>query len=217
MAFDVQELSTDGVTGPSRVISVDEAAYARVAIEQHFATGSVGGAPSLAGWHTRFDWAHRMASSPAIVETISGVLGSRCEIVASELWIKSPHSKVVVPWHQDETFWPLPDGRIYSVWIALTESSVANGGLCFVRRSHTRVWPHYAVDASVGGLDRGIPDQWFAREAIWAPHIAPGEAMMFTGHTVHGSPESYSGGIRIGFAVRYSLPKETADARSARQ
>jgi len=67
----IDELKKYGVTGPSRVITEADAAYARIAIEQHFAQGAAGGAPIACGWHARVDWAYRIASAPVILDTVS--------------------------------------------------------------------------------------------------------------------------------------------------
>jgi ectoine hydroxylase-related dioxygenase (phytanoyl-CoA dioxygenase family) len=209
MTSEIEELETYGVTGPLRVISETETIEIRVAIERDFAldrlTAEGKSVVAYAGWHDRAPWARRMASLSVVHELVSEALGARCSVVNSELWVKPPYSKAAVPWHQDHAFWG-PSGRIFSAWIALTPASAGNGGICFVRGSHTRTWPHLAVDQRLGGLDHGIPDHLFEREAVWAPSIAPGEAMVFTANTVHGSPESKSNQLRIGFAVRYALP-----------
>jgi ectoine hydroxylase-related dioxygenase (phytanoyl-CoA dioxygenase family) len=196
-----------GVTGPLRVLSVREAAAALAAFNSQVALLQSlfpGQPPRLHGWHQRFPWAYSLAAVPALIERVERLLGAPCGIWASEFWVKAPFSRLSVPWHQDNVFWPTPGRNTFSAWIALTEASPANGGLTLVPGSHRRRWEHRSVDTATGGLDRGVPPEHIPQESIWAPTLSPGEALLFDEQSLHSSPPNLSARPRVAFSVRYT-------------
>lgn len=52
------------------------------------------------------------------------------------LLIKEPGTKAVTPWHQDLPYWPFSGRQVCSVWVALTDASIAGSAMEFVRGSH---------------------------------------------------------------------------------
>ncbi|MBN1205566.1 MAG: phytanoyl-CoA dioxygenase family protein [Myxococcaceae bacterium] len=193
--------------GPLRVLSVREAAEALAAFNAQVALQqalSPGHPPRLNGWHQQFPWAYALAAAPALVERIEMILGAPCCIWASEFWAKAPFSRMDVPWHQDDVFWPSPNGGTFSAWIALTEASPTNGGLALVPGSHRKKWEHQPVDSALGGLDQGVPPELIPQEAIFAPTLSPGEALLFDERSLHASPPNPSARPRVAFSVRYT-------------
>ena len=207
MAFSRDELIEHGVTGPVRVFAVRDAARVleALSVELDRQRRIHGGAVDLAGWHRTVPWAYELAALPPLVACMDEACGGPCAVWASEMWIKPPQSSMAVPWHQDDVFWPDPNPRTVSAWIALTEASAANGGASFVRRSQLRVWPHEDVDEKTGGLNRGIAPAEVPPEDIWTPSLSPGEAVIFDGRTVHGSQPNLSMRPRVGYSLRYVL------------
>jgi ectoine hydroxylase-related dioxygenase (phytanoyl-CoA dioxygenase family) len=215
--FSRDELIEEGVTGPVRVLSVLDAGRACEALFLELARQRAsGGGVELAGWHRHVPWAYEIAAMPMLVSCMDEACGGPCAVWASELWVKPPASEMEVPWHQDHVFWPSPNPRTFSAWVALTEASTANGGAAFVRGSHGRVWSHGEVDTRKGGLDRGIAGGEVPEAQVWRPRLSPGEAVIFDGRTVHGSPPNRSARPRVGYTVRYVLDETGARGASAR-
>ena len=50
--------------------------------------------------------------------------------------VKEPQTIAPTPWHQDVPYWPFLGKQICSIWVALTESTVAESAMEFVAGSH---------------------------------------------------------------------------------
>ncbi|WP_024539252.1 phytanoyl-CoA dioxygenase family protein [Comamonas badia] len=50
--------------------------------------------------------------------------------------VKEPDTTAPTPWHQDVPYWPFKGRQICSIWVALTDSTVEQSALEFVRGSH---------------------------------------------------------------------------------
>lgn len=50
--------------------------------------------------------------------------------------VKEPGTATPTPWHQDAPYWPFQGRQICSVWLALTDVTVAESAMEFVRGSH---------------------------------------------------------------------------------
>ncbi|MEM6393933.1 MAG: phytanoyl-CoA dioxygenase family protein [Planctomycetota bacterium] len=72
---------------------------------------------------------------PAIVETLTGVIGPDVKCMQSMLFIKSA-GKPGQAWHQDEDYIPTRDRSLAGGWIALDDATVENGCLWVIPGSH---------------------------------------------------------------------------------
>ncbi|MEM1211035.1 MAG: phytanoyl-CoA dioxygenase family protein [Planctomycetota bacterium] len=86
-------------------------------------------------------------SHPAIVETLTGVIGPDVKCMQSMLFIKSS-GKPGQAWHQDEDYIPTRDRSLAGGWIALDDANVENGCLWVIPGSHKRgiLWPQAQQD-----------------------------------------------------------------------
>jgi len=53
------------------------------------------------------------------------------------LLLKEPGTNTPTPWHQDIPYWPFLGDKVCSVWLALTDASIEQSAMEFVRGSHT--------------------------------------------------------------------------------
>ena len=85
---------------------------------------------------------YRYLAHPAIVETLTGVIGPNVKCMQSMLFIKAS-GKPGQAWHQDEDFIPTRDRSLTGGWIALDDATVENGCLWVIPGSHKRgiLWP----------------------------------------------------------------------------
>jgi ectoine hydroxylase-related dioxygenase (phytanoyl-CoA dioxygenase family) len=101
------------------------------------------------------------------------------------------------PWHQDEVFMPTRDRSLLGVWIALDESTIANGCLWVVPGSHREgfLWPT-RLTADEG--EHVVSDESFGFDlaAAVAVEVEPGDAVCFNGYTLHASYRNRAGVAR---------------------
>ena len=115
------------------------------------------------------------------------------------LLIKEPGTAAPTPWHQDIPYWPFMGQQICSVWLALTDCSVENSSLEFVRGSH-RDGKYYAPESFNGPNDSSAvwmsqatgekcPDIEANREDfdIVGFDVEAGDALIFSAWIVHGA------------------------------
>ncbi|WP_158623851.1 phytanoyl-CoA dioxygenase family protein [Corallococcus llansteffanensis] len=176
----------------------------RAAIDRYRASfdeslAASGGKPEphdLSGYHLKHRWAYELATTPALLDRISSVLGPDLVLWASHFWYKPPFSEDRVPWHCDAVYWPVLNRDIHlTAWIALSASDRGNGCLRMIPGSHRTV-PH----------DTQLQDPTALSLPIADLEMAPGQVTFFSGYLFHGSEGNMSASPRIGYALRFSTP-----------
>src|ERR1700690_3878600 len=76
-----------------------------------------------------------VARNPRVVEVMETLLGAPLRLYGSQLFAKPARVGTAVPLHQDMPYWPFDPPELISAWIALDDSSVANGCVRFVAGS----------------------------------------------------------------------------------
>ncbi len=113
-----------------------------------------------------------------------------------------PDTASDIPFHQDNGYGRLDPPTDVTVWVALHDTDEANGCLWVVPRSHELgVVDHGAADVNPVLRESGIDTS-----AAVALPMAAGEAVAFTGQTVHGSGPNRTAHERVGLFVRYCEP-----------
>jgi non-heme Fe2+,alpha-ketoglutarate-dependent halogenase len=178
----------DGILFPVPVLAPEEARRYRVACEE--LESLLGGKPrtvEVRQMHLHFAWAHELATHPRLLDAVEDLLGPDLLVWATELFAKHPHDAAVsIGWHRDRPYMGF-SGDTLTAWIALSDSTAANGCLRAVpgpARRDVRS-PEGAVDVVLraGEMSLHDPDIW------------------------HGSAPNISDTKRVGFAVRFVTPR----------
>lgn len=218
-----QQYRDEGFLQPIQAISPEQAAIWRAAlegIERDWLTADLPHALNQykrVNSHVVMPLAADIASHPAILDTVEGVLGENLMAWSCEFFIKEPHTKHIVSWHQDLTYWGLgaTDGQC-TAWLALSPATVESGCMRFVAGSHKQaIVPHRDTFADNNLLSRGQEiavdvDEDEATDII----LQPGQMSLHHGLTFHASGPNTSDDRRIGVAIRYVAPEvkqEVAD------
>ena len=77
-----------------------------------------------------------LARDPEIVELVSGVIGEDVILWGCHVFCKPAVEGYETPWHQDGHYWPIRPLANCTVWVALEPSTVENGCLRVIPRSH---------------------------------------------------------------------------------
>jgi len=137
------------------------------------------------------------------LEPVVQVLGPNVAFTHTQFITKLPDDGDVhsfIPLHQDDGYGTLDPPLDVTVWTALTDTDEHNGCLVVVPRSH--------LD---GVLDHGRAANNPALRAVEATGAIPiplaaGEAVLFSGLTLHGSGPNRSPQHRVGMHARYCHP-----------
>src|SRR5512146_3243685 len=68
-----------------------------------------------------------LARTGHLTTVLEQILGSPLRLYASQMFAKPALVGSVVPAHQDMPYWPFEPPELVSAWIALDDSTVANG------------------------------------------------------------------------------------------
>ena len=87
-------------------------------------------------WTFDPDFRAYIFESPAA--RVAGTLmrSRKVNVFYDHLTVKDPGAVSPTPWHQDLNYWPTEGRQVCSLWLALDDVGLANGGLEFVRGSH---------------------------------------------------------------------------------
>lgn len=135
-----------------------------------------------------------------------------------QLVAKTPgREDAVFEWHQDLAYWPVtPDTRTASFWLAIDDSTVANGCLHFLPGSHleAKLRPHRPVlgDRGESHTLGAVVDP--ARDEIRPVPIARGDVTVHHERIVHGSPGNRTAGWRRAYVVAFRA-RETVEEERA--
>lgn len=205
----IREFTQDGVVFPMQVLTQDEVAQPRAALETlRAALGEQADSERFRQLHLFHSWARELATHPRVLDAVEDIIGPDILVHGTGLFWKLPQDPGYVPWHQDGYNAKLSAGYV-SAWLALTDSSPDNGCLRVVRGSHREgIFPHELTSVSpdnigTGGLE--IARQVKESEATDIV-LAPGEMSLHHVAIFHGSNPNTSNRPRIGYAVRYVSP-----------
>ena len=194
-----------GFYAPIPVLSSDEAAKARQALEAHEQVHGKLAGPMRHKSHLLFTWLDEVIRHPGILDAVEDVLGPNLLVWGSSFFIKDARDPSFVSWHQDSTYWGLGPADIVTAWVALSESTAENGAMRVMPDTHKMDQvPHRDTFAEGNLLSRGqeIAVEVDESKAVML-ELQPGEMSLHHVRSIHGSDPNPSGKRRIGFAIRY--------------
>lgn len=155
--------------------------------------------------HLHSKWVSDLVRHPRVLDAVESILGPNLLIWRSVFFVKLARDPHYIAWHQDSAYWGLSTEDEVTAWIALTESTVANGCLQVVPGSHKRpTVPHGLQFAENNLLVRGQKALVDVAEGdARRLELRPGEMSLHHVRMLHGSDGNASDGPRIGLAVRY--------------
>jgi non-heme Fe2+,alpha-ketoglutarate-dependent halogenase len=158
-------------------------------------------------WHETSRWLFDIAMNPSILDLVEGIIGSDFYMWASNFFVKEPHTRETVGWHQDAYYWPMTPNNSVTVWLAFTDVDVENGALQIVPGSHTAgVIQHqrHNPDETDSVISLELETGSFQADTAVSLCLRAGQISMHDDRAVHGSPANPSDRRRAGLTVRYS-------------
>ena len=155
--------------------------------------------------HFAFAWIDELTRHPRILDAVERLLGPDILAWSTNWFVKMPHDKSFVSWHQDGTYWGLSPMDVATAWVALSPVTPANGCMRVIPGSHSQPkLPQRETFADNNILSRGqeisvTVDEPRAVDLV----LQPGEMSLHHLWIVHGSNANTSPIPRIGIAIRY--------------
>jgi ectoine hydroxylase-related dioxygenase (phytanoyl-CoA dioxygenase family) len=135
------------------------------------------------------------------------LMGPKAEFAGDHTIFKPSHKGGPTPWHQDEAF--REPGFAYkeiSIWIAMTASTLDNGAMAYIPRSHMLgVLPHRLN----GGSREANTIECFAGfdpDAAAVRPIPAGAMIIHDARTVHGALGNKTSSSRLAYILQYATP-----------
>jgi len=156
-----------------------------------------------------------LARDPGIVELVSGVLGEDVILWGCHVFCKPAVEGYETPWHQDGHYWPIRPLATCTAWVALEPSTVENGCLRVIPRSHAgkQLHEHLHEDRTDLTLNQRMAD--VDESAAVDIELQPGEMSLHDVYMIHGARANTSGRRRTGAALRY-MPSTSVFERDLR-
>ena len=158
-----------------------------------------------------------LARDPQIVELVSGVIGDDIILWGCHVFCKPAEEGFETPWHQDGHYWPIRPLANCTVWVALEESSVENGSLRVIPRSHVgrQLHEHLHEDRNDLTLNQRLAHGTFDETSAVDLELQPGEMSLHDVYMIHGAAANTSRKRRTGVALRY-MPTTSVFERDLR-
>ena len=201
----VRQYHEQGYIAPVPALSTREAASLRDQLEAYEAEAGALQGPLRHKSHLLFTWLNDLIRHPGILDAVEDVIGPDILCWGTSFFIKNARDPGFVSWHQDSTYWGLEPPDIITAWVALSDSTLANGAMRVIPRTHQGdQLAHHDTFAPDNLLSRGqeIMVDVNDREAV-ALELKAGEMSLHHVRLIHGSDPNPSDTRRIGFAIRY--------------
>jgi hypothetical protein len=199
-----QRYLDDGIVFPIRVLSSEEAQKYRRACDQ--LEVDLGGKPrtvEVRQMHLHFRWAYELATHPRVLDAVEQLLGPHLLIWTTELFAKHPEDATVsIGWHRDTRYMGVA-GTSTTAWIALSDSTVANGCMRAVPGPKDETGCRGESQVGSAGRDRIEVNDRDAVDVL----LRAGEMSLHDAHILHGSAPNRSQEKRVGFVVRFVTPE----------
>ncbi len=144
---------------------------------------------ALGAWRLR-PAMHDILWAPAWVKAASQLLDGVVRFWHDQLFCKPAKHGGVVAWHQDYSYWTRTKPMAHiTCWIGLDDSTIDNGCLHYVPRSHT--WDLLPITGLAGNMEAIkevlTPDQWERFSKPVAIELKAGECSFHHPLLIHGS------------------------------
>ncbi len=166
---------------------------------------------------SRYRWqtdavVNRYVHESGVAQIAATLMGSStARFYFDHLLVKEPKTEAPTPWHQDIPYWPFLGKQICSAWLSVSEVTVAESSLEFVRGSHA--WDSYFAPEAFDGSKNwtsdfkgeSAPDVAGARDEfdIVGFDVEPGDAIFFSAWILHGAPGNAGNKRRTALSTRW--------------
>ncbi len=200
----IKKYNEEGYVSPINVISMDEANEIREEIEfieKKWPNELEGSGRNYVHFISPiFD---KLVHNSKILDAVESVIGKDILACGTTLFIKNPHEKGFVSFHQDAKYIGLEPYNWVTAWIAITDSNIKNGCMRMWAGSHKDNLKEHEQKFNEGNLlTRGQTVKNVPIEKTTPVILKAGQMSLHHPTIVHGSGINKSNDRRIGFVIQ---------------
>ena len=141
--------------------------------------------------------------NPKILNAVESLIGKNILVCGTTLFIKNPHEKGFVSYHQDAKYIGLEPHNWVTAWVAITDSNEENGCMKMWSGSHKdNLKDHDQMFNEGNLLTRGQTINNVPKEKVKSLVLKAGQMSLHHPKVVHGSELNKSNDRRIGFVIQ---------------
>ena len=138
-----------------------------------------------------------------ILDAVQSLIGENILVCGTTLFIKNPHEKGFVSYHQDAKYIGLEPHNWVTAWVAITESNEKNGCMRMWSGSHKDDLKEHDQNFNEGNLlTRGQTVKNVPKDKTTPLVLKAGQMSLHHPAVVHGSDINKSNDRRIGFVIQ---------------
>jgi len=141
-----------------------------------------------------------------LIKILENLLGGGVGIRNVEFFLKPKKTGKDAPFHQDNFYWNVINGKAVNVWISCSKVDQKNGGLIYLSGSQKLGTIKHELSFKAGSSQK-IPDNIFLKlKKIFkynSPSLSPGDCIIHHCETIHGSKKNISKIDRQGLVVSF--------------
>ncbi len=168
--------------------------------------------------HFRFPQLLEWLLADEVLDVVERMLGPDLILWSSHFICKPDGDGQAVPWHEDSAYWGgrLEPHEVMTIWLAIDDSTVENGCMRVIARSHDNGFSDYEpVDATTNVFATQVVEEQLDLSRAVDLEIKSGECHVHHAKIIHGSNANHSDQRRCGYTMRYmpASVKFTPDGR----
>ena len=141
--------------------------------------------------------------NPKILNAVESLIGKNILVCGTTLFIKNPHEKGFVSYHQDAKYIGLEPHNWVTAWVAITDSNEENGCMKMWSGSHKdHLKDHDQMFNEGNLLTRGQTVNNVPKKNLKSLILTAGQMSLHHPKVVHGSELNKSNDRRIGFVIQ---------------
>lgn len=142
----------------------------------------------------------------SVLDLVEPILGPDIALFSTHFVCKPPFDGKRVPWHEDSAYWRkvLDPMDVVTVWLAIDDSTLENGCMSIIPRSHANGYSAYdPLPAGQQVFDSEIRRGEFDEGAAVPCILQRNQASLHHAKMIHGSPANPSAKRRCGYTMRF--------------
>ncbi len=152
----------------------------------------------------------RLPNKRKLRNLVNFILNTNKTVVRNlEFFLKPKKTGQEAPYHQDNYYWNVKNSEALNVWIACSDATKKNGGICYLKKSHKKGLMQHDLSYKKG------TSQEIRKKKIYKlkfkkvyPKLKVGDCLIHHPEIIHGSEKNISNKDRLGVVI--SFKKKTA-------
>ncbi len=141
-----------------------------------------------------------------VLDFVERFIGPDIILWSSHFLCKPPGKGLVVPWHEDSSYWgdTLKPHKVMTIWLAIDDSTVENGCMRVIPGTHHGGFSEYEpVSREANVFPSQIKPELVDESRAVDLAIRAGECHVHDAKLMHGSNANKSNRRRCGYTMRY--------------